>query len=209
MFNVTRLIDVPESDRDRLRRVLQDLALNSGAVRHIVAPTLAGSRNGGDILFHMRFRDREEWMTVAADVDAALAHPAITRINGVNYHGAPTVIADRPAGTVYRTLLLRTAPGTDAEVISRFEADLKRLPGHVSTISAWQLSRPDEVVGTSAWTHVFEQEFSDAAGIMGAYLMHPIHWAVVDQWFDPECPSVIVHDRVCHSFCQDPDQVLR
>jgi hypothetical protein len=36
-------------------------------------------------------------------------------------------------------------------------------------------------------------------------LMHPIHWAVVDRWFDPECPEVIVRDRVCHSFCALPD----
>jgi hypothetical protein len=36
---------------------------------------------------------------------------------------------------------------------------------------------------------------------MGPYLMHPIHWAYVDRWFDPECPDVIVRDRVCHSFC--------
>jgi len=51
--------------------------------------------------------------------------------------------------------------------------------------------------------------FSDADGIMGAYLMHPIHWAVVDQWFDPECPQFIVRDRVCHSFGADPAGVLR
>ena len=29
---------------------------------------------------------------------------------------------------------------------------------------------------------------------MGAYLMHPIHWARVDRWFDPECPEVIVRE---------------
>jgi hypothetical protein len=39
--------------------------------------------------------------------------------------------------------------------------------------------------------------------------MHPIHWAVVDRWFDPECPDVIVRDRVCHSFCQSAAAVLR
>jgi len=37
---------------------------------------------------------------------------------------------------------------------------------------------------------------------------HPIHWAVVDRWFDPECPDVIVRDRVCHSFCAMPESVL-
>jgi hypothetical protein len=51
------------------------------------------------------------------------------------------------------------------------------------------------------WTHVFEQEFTDVEGLMGPYLMHPIHWAVVDRWFDPECPEVIIRNPVCHSFC--------
>jgi hypothetical protein len=56
---------------------------------------------------------------------------------------------------------------------------------------------------------VFEQLFTDADGLMGPYLMHPIHWAVVDRWFDPECPDVIVRDRVCHSFCRSDTAVLR
>jgi len=30
----------------------------------------------------------------------------------------------------------------------------------------------------------------------------------VDRWFDPECPEVIVRDRVCHSFCVISDSVL-
>jgi len=38
--------------------------------------------------------------------------------------------------------------------------------------------------------------------------MHPIHWAVVDRWFDPETTEVIVRDRVCHSFCVSPAPVL-
>ncbi|VEG54933.1 stress responsive alpha-beta barrel domain-containing protein [Mycolicibacterium aurum] len=209
MFNIIRLIDAPETARERLQSDLQRLARHSGALRHVVAPTLDGSRNGGDLLLHLRFQDAADWRAVAADVDAALADPAITRISGADYHGSPVVIADRPEGLVYRTLLLCVAPDTGPDVLSHFEADLKRLPGYVSTISAWQLSRPDRTFGTSRWTHIFEQEFSDADGIMGAYLMHPIHWAVVDRWFDPECPNVIVRERVCHSFCLDDHHALR
>ena len=78
----------------------------------------------------------------------------------------------------------------------------------MKTITAWQLSRVDEAVGSTKWTHVFEQEFTDVDGLMGPYLMHPIHWAVVDRWFDPECPEVIVRDRVCHSFCAIGESVL-
>jgi Stress responsive A/B Barrel Domain len=78
----------------------------------------------------------------------------------------------------------------------------------VPAIRAWQLSRVDDAIGTSRWTHVFEQEFGDVDGLMGPYLMHPIHWAVVDRWFDPECPEVIIRDRVCHSFCHCDGAVL-
>lgn len=208
MYSVTRLIDVAETDRRRVHSALQHLARRSGAARHLVAPTLPGSRNGGDILLHLRFADAARWGEFTAEVDAALADAAITRVNGAGYGGSPTAVADRPAGSVYRVLFLRVAEGTDPDTVSRFEADLRLLPGYVSTISTWQLSRPDHTVGNN-WTHVFEQEFSDAGGIMGAYLMHPIHWAVVDQWFDPECPNAIVRERVCHSFCLDAGRVLR
>lgn len=208
MFNVTRLIDVGETDRERIRQALTDAVQRSGAARTLVSPTLAGSRNGGDLLMHLRFADSTGWAAAAPAVDAVLADPAVTRVNGADYHGSPTVIDDRPTGTVYRALLLRVSDGTDADAMARFESDLRLLPGYVSTISAWQLSRPEHPVGNT-WTHVFEQEFSDADGIMGAYLMHPIHWAVVDQWFDPECPNAIVRERVCHSFCTDSDRMLR
>lgn len=208
MFNVIRLIDVPAESTVRVRDSLVE-SVAERAARYVVAPTLAGSRNGGDLLMHLRFDGEEDWRSVADDVDAALRDPAITRVNGADYEGTATVLGDREPGSVYRTLLLRVESGTDDFTLAAFEADLRRLPDYVSSISAWQLSRPSRILGTSAWTHVFEQEFTDADGIMGPYLMHPVHWAVVDQWFDPECPKVIVRDRVCHSFCDDPSRVLR
>lgn len=173
-----------------------------------MAPTLVGSRNGGDLLMHLRFQQEEDWRAISGDVESVLADAAITRVNGADYHGAPTVIAHREAGTVYRTLLLRVEPNIEAATVARFEADLQELPGYVSSISAWQLSRTTHAVGACDWTHVFEQEFSHADGITGSYLMHPFHWSVVDQWFDPECPKVIVRERVCHSFCEST-HVLR
>lgn len=207
MYNVTRLVDVAETDRARVLRDLRALAEECGAVRHVVASTLAGSRNGGDVLMHLRFRDAEDRAAAAERLDAALRDPAITRVNGADYRGTPEILAGRAPGTVYRTLLLKA--DADAPTLARFEADLRLLPGYVSTITAWQLSRAEHTVGDAGWTHVFEQEFTDADGIMGAYLMHPIHWAVVDQWFDPECPKVVVRERVCHSFCTDDTHVLR
>ncbi|MHA3020661.1 Dabb family protein [Mycobacterium sp. BMJ-28] len=195
-LGITRLIDVTESDQGRVLGALREAAERSGALKALVQPTLPGSRNGGDILVHLRFPDQEAWQQ--SNFDDTLDDPGIRHVNGATYQGTPL---RRGAGTVYRTLLLRVSPGTEVDTVAAFERELAMMPRYVSTIAAWQLSRVEHAIGTSDWTHVFEQEFTDVAGLMGPYLMHPIHWAVVDRWFDPETTDVIVRDRVCHSFC--------
>ena len=207
MYSVTRLLDIVHGERDRVLASVRSGAEATRALRCIVQPTLPGSRNGGDVLVHLRFSSKSEWRAAADDFAAILHDPAVTRINGATYPGIP-----RPngggTGTVYRTLLLRVLPDTDADTVARFEGELSSMPSYVRAITAWQLSRVDDPVGSSQWTHVFEQEFCDVDGLMGPYLLHPIHWAVVDRWFDPECPEVIVRDRVCHSFCHSDAAAL-
>jgi Stress responsive A/B Barrel Domain len=202
MYSVIRLLDVVDDGRDRVLAAVRSGVEATHAHHRLVEPTLPGSRNGGDVLVHLRFDSRSQWLSAAGDFAAVLQDPAITGVNGAAYTGN-LVGTDWSAspGTVYRTLLLRVAPGTDDATIARFEADLRLMPHYVRTITAWQLSRVEEATGASAWTHVFEQQFTDLDGLSGPYLMHPIHWAYVDRWFDPECPDVIVPDRVCHSFC--------
>lgn len=200
---VTRLLDVVESERERVLDALRKAADATDPLRALVRPTLPGSRNGGDILVHLRFQDQRSWEE--SDFDAVLRDPAITRVNGVTYRGTSR---RRGSGTVYRTLLLRVPPEVAAEDVATFERELAIMPLYVPTIVAWQLSRVDHAVGTSGWTHVFEQEFTDVEGLMGPYLMHPVHWAVVDRWFDPETTDMIVRDRVCHSFCAITNAVL-
>lgn len=202
-LGVTRLVDVDESERGRLVGALRDAAERSGASRALVEPTLPGSRNGGDILVHLRFPNEHAWEK--SNFDDALTDPAISRVNGVIYRGTPI---RRSSGTVYRALLLRVPAEVGAETVAAFESELSMMPRYVPTITAWQLSRVEQAIGTTEWTHVFEQEFTDVDGLMGPYLMHPIHWAVVDRWFDPETTDIIVRDRVCHSFCELPGPVL-
>ncbi|WP_255799530.1 Dabb family protein [Mycobacteroides abscessus] len=207
MYNVTWLLDVAEQHHERVLATVRAAAEATGARRRLTEPTLAGVRNGGDILVHLRFDTEMQWRSSAADFSAALDHPAITRVNGAGYSGTASRNSTA-ASTVYRALLLRVVPGTDSDTIGRFEEDLRSMPRHVPAITAWQLSRVSEPVGSTPWTHVFEQQFTDLEALMGPYLMHPIHWAVVDRWFDPECPEVIIQDRVCHSFCQLHTPVL-
>jgi hypothetical protein len=206
MYSVTRLLDVVADERERVLTLARSGANATGARFCLAEPTLTGSRNGGDILIHLRFGERHEWQAAAECFTAALCDPAITRINGAGYQGMPIPSSD---GTVYRALLLRVTPDTHADIVARFENDLRSMARFIPAIRAWQLSRVDEAIGDSPWTHVFEQEFYDVEGLTGPYLMHPIHWAVVDRWFDPECPEVIVRDRLCHSFCQYPSATTR
>jgi len=204
MFSVVRLIDVASEEvRHHLLDQLAKAADDSDAVSALVQPTLPGVRNGGDILMHLRFADAAQWHCVAPTFDRLLRQPQVSRVNGATYRGTRTETG-RCAATVYRALLLRVQPDVDDATVTRFEDDLRLLPRYVSSIASWQLSRVESAVGTSPWTHVFEQEFRDLDGLTGPYLMHPIHWAYVDRWFDPECPDVIVRDRVCHSFCAIP-----
>lgn len=207
MYSVTRLLDVGDADRGRVLADVRAGAMATGAAHLLIEPTLPGSRNGGDVLVHLRFDSEDQWRQAANDFDALLQDPAITRINGACYAGDPQT-GMAAAASVYRALLLRVHPGTDAATVARFEADLRQLPRYVPTISAWQLSTVDAAFGSTEWTHVFEQEFTSVEGLMGPYLMHPVHWAVVDRWFDPECTDVVVRDRVCHSFCASPAPVL-
>lgn len=207
MYSVTRLLDVTPGDRDRLLGELGAAAAEAGALRWVVEPTLHGTRNGGDILVHLRFATAHDRARAARRFAAPMTDPAVRQVNGAGYSGEPERCGDSP-GTVYRALLLRVSPGAAQATVAHFEHELSTMPRHVRTIRAWQLSRVDDAIGTTRWTHVFEQEFSDVDGLMGPYLMHPIHWAVVDRWFDPECPDVIVRDRVCHSFCAITEPIL-
>ncbi|MDG3009762.1 Dabb family protein [Rhodococcus sp. D2-41] len=182
---------------------LRRAALSAGATHAQVSPTLPGTINGGDLIVRLRFADAAAWRHARAGIDHALAAVGTDRVHGAEFAAGQR---DRrqggPSGNgVYRALLLRVAPSAPPDVVQSFERDLLRMPAFVPAMHAWQLSRVDVAEGPCAWTHVWEQEFDDLAGLSGPYLNHPVHWAVVDRWFDPECPDVIVRDRVCHTYC--------
>jgi hypothetical protein len=210
MYKATRLVHVGDADDATTAQLIRELREAAGIARRaLVERTLPGVRNGGDILAHLQFDTRESWRAAEPQIDAVLSAEPIRHVDGVEYYAREVGVAEPGAtGSVYRTLLLRVAPHTPTEVTARFEADLLRMPDYIAAIRSWQLSTVDRAIGTSPWTHVWEQEFSDIDGLTGPYLMHPIHWAHVDRWFDPECPEFIVRDRVCHSYCSCDGPVL-
>jgi hypothetical protein len=196
MYNVTTLIHTDE--REYVLAALRDVVRDVPDA--LVEATLPGVRNGGDILMHLQLPDETPWASLQPRLEEVLSSPTVSHVDSAHYRGRP-VGTEEPDGSVYRALFLRVAPDTAEDVVAQFEADLAAMPRYVSTITSWQLSRVETAIGTSAWTHVFTQRFTDVDGLTGPYLMHPIHWAYVDRWFDPECPEYIVRERVCHSFC--------
>ncbi|MGZ8809455.1 MAG: Dabb family protein, partial [Mycobacterium sp.] len=155
----------PNTDAPALIAKLRATADASDAERVLVGRTLPGVRNGGDILVNVRFRNPDNWTTVAGRFAKALGNPAITHVDGAEYRGVTREAETGKRATVFRTLLLRVAPDTDDTTVERFEADLRLLPRYVRTITSWQLSRVETAIGASPWTHVFEQEFTDVDGL--------------------------------------------
>lgn len=135
------------------------------------------------------------WDLVCDDIGAAWPQRpaaadavALTRVAGAR--------VTLPGKRIKRTLLLRVRPGTAAEVVRRFEAELVAMPGHIASIGSWTLSHAEH----QHWTHAWEQEFVDLEGLNGDYLLHPYHWTCVDRWFDPEMPDSIVEPDIAHLY---------
>lgn len=219
MYEITRLVQLANPDDthvlDEVIEHVRAAASSTGATTTLVSPTLPGVRNGGDFVVHLQFESEHQWRRIRADFDRATSNESVSYVNSVEYHSANTRLAGdsgrrQPAGRgiVYRTLLLRVAETASNQQIDEFERALLRMPQYVSSIQAWQLSHVAEAGGDARWTHVWEQEFADLSGLLGEYMNHPIHWASVDAFFDPENPLCIVKDRVCHSFCIADESVV-
>lgn len=218
MYKVTCLLHLADpadtmTTEMTVKRIIA-AAEGAGAQRPLVARTLPGVRNGGDLLAHFRFASKSEWLSVREAVHETMTCPAIDHVDSAEYSGGHAGDgrtgrrSDASPPTVYRTLLLRVDDAATPAEIARFERATLQMPRHIPAIQAWQLSRVERATGTSQWTHVWEQEFADVDGLLGPYMNHPVHWALVDQWFDPENPDQIVKDRICHSFCAIPEPVI-
>ena len=135
---------------------------------------------------------------------ALVAHVDTVRFE--HQHGANPEPAIGPC--IKRTLLLSVQPGTPADQQEQFERDMMRMPEYIPEIRNWALSRTDTALQPTAWTHVWEQEYEDLAGLQGGYMTSPFHWGLIDGWFDPECPKRIVENRFAHVYCEAPASVL-
>lgn len=93
---------------------------------------------------------------------------------------------------IWRALVFRVMPQGFPKLMAELEAGLLLMPKYVSAIRSWALSAVQSSEGPKSFTHVWEQEFDGIDGLTGEYMDHPIHWGIVDGFFDAELPQYIV-----------------
>jgi Stress responsive A/B Barrel Domain len=101
---------------------------------------------------------------------------------------------------IKRTLALTVRTSAPASEMQRFERSLAAMSAHIVQIRSCALSRVRPLTSGVLWTHVWEQEYADVAGLRTGYMANPYHWTGVDRWFDPEVPCSIVEPRLAHTF---------
>jgi hypothetical protein len=197
MFVSLRLIALPGgSDREALAAALRAAAADlPGVGSSWIAPVLGEAAiNAGDVVWRMTFaseRDalsvtrHEAWRTRIAPL---LAGAEVTALGYQVTRGDA-----RPAGGgIWRALIFRVMPHGFPAGARELEDGLLLFPKYIPAIRSWALSAVSTVEGPKAFTHVWEQEFDSLRGLTGDYMEHPIHWGLVDAWFDAEYPQYIV-----------------
>lgn len=201
MYNLTALIHL-NGDAEPVSETLSAL----GAT---VAPVMEGNFNGGDLSAIWQFADEAACRSTKPAIDAALGGPCIARVDSCAFVTGQSGIAEPGLSSgVHRTLLLCADHNATPERLAKFEAEMVQMAHYIPAIRNWRFSRVAEASGELPWTHVWEQEYADIGGLMGPYMLHPYHWALIDRWFDHECPDWLVNLRLCHSFARYGKAVL-
>ncbi len=133
--------------------------------------------------------------------------PAIASLDSVAVEPIDEHVGRPGLVGVKRTLLFRVRDDTSKASVGAFERDMLAMPDFVPAIRNWCFGRPP-VTESSRWTHIWEQEFETADGLLNDYMASPYHWGHIDAWYDPECPQSIVDPAVAHVYCPESEGVL-
>jgi hypothetical protein len=199
MFASLRIITLPESreaERDALAERLHEAAAALPGVRSLwVAPVSREAViNAGHVVWRMTFETERQAELVTLDpawVAGVAPLLAGAQVTSVGYHVTRSHV--RPAGAgIWRALLFRVMPHGFPDEVRKLEQAMLLMPSHVPAIRNWALNTVSTVEGPKAYTHVWEQEYDTLEGLTVDYMVHSIHWGLVDAWYDAEYPNYIV-----------------
>jgi hypothetical protein len=162
-----------------------------------VSQNLPGSVGGSDAVWDLQAQDSLARLPVVSELIAAAS---VSSAQTLALEPIASGYRELAGARIKRTLALTVRAGTSEPEVRRFERSLQAMPEHIPEIRSWSLSRVRPEASASPWTHVWEQEYADVAGLRVAYMRSPYHWTGVDRWFDPEMPCSIVEPHLAHLF---------
>lgn len=199
MFVALRLIDLPADRRAEAPALVTALAAAaSGLVTPLsswVASVVEGATiNCGQIVWRLHCDSEAAALAIEQEPHwTAAVAPLLAgaRVTTIAYHTGIAAVGATDA-TIWRALIFRITPEGFPDRAGALEQQTLLMPQYIPEIRNWALSPVAAASGPKAFTHVWEQEFTDLGGLTGHYMTHPVHWALVDAWFDAESPDYIV-----------------
>jgi hypothetical protein len=220
MFNLLQVIDLgpgaTEGSADELVQRLNAVGAKLPGVRNALAgKTLPRALNGGHLMWRIAFTSEADyWACVSSPAWRTEVAPQLSPergavVDSIAYQAElyqPCRSGEQVG--IWRCLVMALEPGVEAAALRQFERDTLLMPPLVGTIRSWALGRVRQTQGRRAWSYVWEQEFADIGGLEGEYMTNPIHWGVVDGWFDVECPQRIFDPCLIHAAFEIPRPIL-
>lgn len=216
MFVVLKCISLHNADEAAVSSLIA--ALNKAVSQlptihsHLLQPTVQPGVNDGDIVWRICFATEVNYHACLLDpvwrrgVEPLLAE---TRIDSMAYEqGRHSAAFPNIKNGIWRALIFSIIEGTEMPKREKFEAEMLTMPGYVSTIRNWSLSRVLVSSGARRWSYVWEQDFDNMEAFSGEYMMNPIHWGSIDRWYDVENPDCIIDSYLINSVCLSAEGVI-
>ncbi|EHJ61751.1 Dabb family protein [Novosphingobium pentaromativorans] len=192
------------------RRVLEELSLRTGAMRHAVRAVVHGA-NAGHFAWHLDYPDRDSWAASGSErlTQELARESSVANIDAIAYQPELVCLRDPAlANGIHRTLLVSVDDGTPPLTEQQFLSELRAMPDYIVEIRNAATGTAAWSMGRRRWTHIWEQDFACLDHLNSAYMRHPYHWGHVDRWFDAEMPCRIVHPDLCHSASEAPGSTI-
>jgi hypothetical protein len=190
-----------------LRAAPQHIA---GLRRVFLMRNLEGSFGAGDYTWDADFVDAAARRNAAhSEYQINVLQPLLTTVIEREWRMGTQLIGGGLRDPVLKNGIKRTAyfrllPNAPAAATAQLEQALLQMPAYMLGMTNWSLSRAVD----SDWSYVWEQEYARLDDLLGEYMVHPIHWAYIDPWFDPEFSRQIISTQLSHAFCSAADSVL-
>lgn len=215
-FVSLRFLTLPEGEADRRDALIADLHTRSKTLPGLLANWVAPIRatpviHAGDIVWRAIFQSEND--ALLAPHSAAWRQKIGPLLDGVQMtamgYRTTRMAVNKHGPGIWRALVIKTFVNADPATVRDMEEQLMLFPRYISTIRSWCLGNVLIAEGPKQFTHVWEQEFDTLDGLTGEYMDHPLHWGVVDSYFDAELPNYVVEGHVIQAVADIDESIMQ